>query len=98
MVRIRLSGPITTPEPLRVAPSVSADRAPGAADTCTPTTAALALVRAWMVASCCEVDGVAARAGCQAAMPTNKANPDKTTARRAATKEMKGGETRVRGM
>ena len=48
MVRIRPSDPITTPEPVRRCPSVSAERAPSTAVTSTPTTAALARIKASM--------------------------------------------------
>ena len=62
MVRISPSGPITTPEPLRSRPSVSAERAPSAARTCTPTTAALARVSASITAWAAGGWGVAALA------------------------------------
>src|SRR5689334_21746426 len=59
---MRPSGPITTPEPLRLRPKVSAERAPSVAVTCTPTTASSARVSASMAAWLGATGELAARA------------------------------------
>src|SRR2546425_8403306 len=64
---------MTTPEPMRCIPRVSAVRAPSAAVTLMPTTAALALLRAFMRAWTLEgCGGVAAREGVN--VPRTSAN------------------------